>query len=458
MNVGNTVRQSEKMSTNVVDHKYNKFVKNKKVHLIRVAILAEEPIGWGSGKHFFPIILNNYRWTIENKTYKFIVNYIFDKDILIGRLNKSEFDVLLVPGGGVGDGQSIMKGFNFSIRVRKWKKKIITFIQNGGGYVGICGGAALLTDLKTQEKRPGTFLERQYNKSSLGVSCISSYYRTYAFPLFYPFQKNHPEKIGSAAYVFSFAPGETVDGLRIHTGGVPLDFQIIKDHPIFSDFTQSTQKIRWWGGPSLIVPENPDRNVKILARYPVKDLSEDSSTQIYAWKYVGGIHGLIFAFFKALKFIKKENDTLKNVFLYTYFMAGNWELTDKLIKLDYSNKPSITAEIYPNDNQGRILLCTSHPEFMIWWDGCITEMKNMGFNCLGTGLHKWEGIAPLSKTAEKEITYTWWIVRRFVAWAAKVPDEHLPPINKEEIMKNEISIISKNIFWDGNLLNQMKNI
>jgi len=429
-----------------------------KVQLIRVGILAEEPIGWGSGKHFFPIILNNYTWTISNKSYKFIVKYIFDKDILIGRLNKSEFDVLLVPGGGVGDGQSIMKGFNFSSKVRKWKKNISKFIQEGGGYVGICGGTALLTDLKTQEKKPRTFLERQYNKSSLGVSCVSSYYRTYAFPLFYLFQKNYPEKIGAAAYVFSFAPGETADGLHIHTGGVPLDFQICKDHPIFSDLTGDTQRIRWWGGPGLVVPENPDRNVKILARYPVKDLSEDTSIQIHAWKYVGGIHGLLFAFFKALKFIKKESDSLKNVFLYTYYFAGNWVLTDKIIKLDYSNKPSIAAEIYPNENEGRILLCTSHPEYMIWLDGHIVEMENTKFNCLGTGLHKWQEIAPLSKTAKKELTYTWWIVRRFVAWAAKVSDGHLPPINMEEIADKDLSILSENIFWDGSLINQMKNI
>jgi len=446
------------MSTSLANNKNNNLEKNNNVNLIRVAILADEPLFWGSGKHYFTIILNNYSWTINNKTYKFVASYIFDKDILMGRLNKSEFDVLLVPGGGVGDGLSIMKGFNLSIRVRKWKKNICRFIQEGGGYVGICGGTTLLTDLKTQEKKPRTFLERQYNKSSLGVSCVSSYYRTFAFPIFYPFQKNHPENIGAIAYVFSFAPGETADGIRLHTGGAPLDFQIFMDHPIFSDFKNNTQRIRWWGGPALLVPKNPDRKIKILARYPIKDLSENTSTRIYAWKYSGGIHGIFLAFLKALKFIKKEKGSLKNVFLYTYFMAGNWELTDKIIELDYSNKPSITAEIYPNENEGRILLCTSHPEYMVWWDGHIVETENKNFNCLGVGLHKWEGIKPLSKTAKKELTHTWWIVRRFAAWVAKVPDEHLPPINDNELIEKDISTISENIFWDGSLVNQMKNI
>ena len=433
--------------------------KNNRIQKIRVAILAEESLGWGSGKHYFPIILDNYSWTTQNKTYEINIKYIFDKDIIKGRLTTSEYDVLLVPGGGVGDGESIMKGFTFLRSVRKWKKNISAFIQDGGGYVGICGGTALATGLETGEnKKPRTFLERQYDKSSIEISCAASYYNTFAFPLLYPFQKKYPEEIGAAAYVFSFAPGETVDRVRIHSGGAPLDFQICKDHPIFSAFTHDTERIRWWGGPALILPEKPDRHVKILAKYPVQDLSENESTRIYAWKYIGGIRGLFIAFLKALKFIKKEKDNIKNVLLYTYYMAGNWEITDKIIELDYSNRPSITAEVYPNENKGRILLCTSHPEYMVWWNGHIEEMKNIDFNCLATGLHKWKEIKPLSKTVKNELTHTWWMVRRFVAWAAKVPDDHLPPIHDNTTTNNLQSIISENIFWNGRLITQMKNI
>ncbi|UCH71485.1 MAG: hypothetical protein JSW62_03550 [Thermoplasmatales archaeon] len=440
------------------DSKEKTFKKNKREHIIKIAILAEEPIGWGSGKHYFPIILNNYSWRVKNKTYKFITNYIFDKDVLEGELNTSNFDVLLVPGGGVGDGQSVTKGFTLLRSVKKWKKNISLFIKSGGGYVGICGGTALITGLKTEYKKPRTFLERQYNKSSLEISCVTSYYRTLAFPLLYLFQKNHPEKIGATAYVFSFTPGETFDNARIFTGGVPIDFQICKDHPIFSDFVHDTERIRWWGGPALILPEKPDRDVKILAKYPAQDLSENESTKINAWRYTGGVWGIFSAFLKALKFIKKEKGDLKNVFLYTYYMAGNWELTDKIIELGYSNKPSITAEIYPNKNKGRILLCTSHPEYMIWWNGSIEEIKNTNFNCLATGLHKWKQINPLSKSVTKEFTHTWWMIRRFVAWAAQIPDEHLPPIQLEKNINKIKSIISENIFWDGSLLNLMNNI
>jgi glutamine amidotransferase-like uncharacterized protein len=431
--------------------------KFKDKQILRIAILAEEPLGWGSGKHFFPIILQDYTWKTQNKIYTITTQYIYDTDIVSGRLNTAEFDVLLVPGGGVGDGQAVMKGFPFSRKINRWKKNISAFIQDGGGYVGICGGAALMTSLKTEEEKPHSFLERLYNKSSLGVSCVSSYYTSIAFAFFYPFQKNHPEKIGAMAYVFSFAPGETVDGARVHTGGAPIDYQLCKNHPIFSDRPQDTQRIRWWGGPAFIVPQNPNRDVQVLARYPKQDISDNSSLRIHAWRYVGGLNGIFKGFLKAAAYIKKEKDSLKNLLLYTYYMLGDWQLTEKVIKLDYANKPAITAEEYPNEKKGRILLCSSHPEYMVWWNGHIIPVEEKKGTCLGLGLHQWKEIASFSKDASTELTHTWWMVRRFVAWAAKVPDDELPPVEKENVGKEE-SLLLKNVFWDGSARNQMENI
>ena len=158
--------------------KSNTKIDNIKSKTIRVAVLAEEPLGWGSGKHYFMAILDGYNWTIGNNSYRFSANYVYDKDILDGRLNVSNYDVLLVPGGGVGDGESIVKGFNSLKIVRKWKKNISNFIKDGGGYVGICGGAALMTGLKTGEKKLHTLIEKLYNKSSLKVSSVTSYYKS----------------------------------------------------------------------------------------------------------------------------------------------------------------------------------------------------------------------------------------------------------------------------------------
>lgn len=433
--------------------------KDTEKRIIKVAILGEEPLGWGSGKHYFPVILDNYSWSFGETSYIFSASYIFDNDIINGKLNITNFDVLLVPGGGVGDGHAIVKGFTSYRKVRKWKKNIANFIKEGGGYVGICGGTALITGLCTESgNKFKTFTESQYDKSSLGVSCVNSYYKELAMPIVYPYQKKHPEKIGAMAYVFSFAPGETTDGLKIHTGGVPVDFQIFKDNPIFFDYNKETERIRWWGGPALIVPEQPDRKIKILARYPKIELSENDNTKIYAWRYTGGIPGLLKALFKAFKIIKSEKSRLKNLFSFAVFMAGDWERTEKLIELNFSNKPCITAEIYPNENNGRIILCTAHPEYMIWHGGQIEEVNDKDFNCMANGFHRWKNIDPLSKTLVDELTYTWWIVRRMTAWAAKIPDEHMPQITKDKINEESKKIISKNIIWDGTLSDQIENI
>jgi hypothetical protein len=94
---------------------------------------------------------------------------------------------------------------------------------------------------------------------------------------------------------------------------------------------------------------------------------------------------------------------------------------------------------------------------MVWWNGHIIPVEEKKGTCLGLGLHQWKEIASFSKDASTELTHTWWMVRRFVAWTAKVPDDELPPVEKENVGKEE-SLLLKNVFWDGSARNQMKNI
>ena len=424
---------------------------------IRVAVLAEEPLGWDSGKPFFLALLQGYSWTAKNLRFQVVAEYLTDQDILNGRLTVDAFDVLVVPGGGVGDGHAITKGFTFSPRVRRWKKHIASYVEDGGGYVGICGGAALMTDLQTKQGKPRTFLVRQYQKSALSVSCISSYYRSFAFPLLYPFQRNHPEAVGAAAYVFSFAPGKTVDGAWVHTGGAPVDFRINRNHPLFAD-AKPVERIRWWGGPGLIVPEHPDREVHVLAWYPEVDLSSNPATRIYAWRYTGGVWGLKKAVFDAFRLVKKEHAPLKKTLLYSFYLAGGWQRTDRVINVDQANRPAITAEVYPNANKGRILLCTAHPEYMKWNQGHIQEHSGEEFTSIGTGFRRWEDVEALRTLLDTQVTATWWMVRRFVAWAAKVPDDLIPPIEAAIPSEADQKQLLPYIVWDGSQANQFLTI
>lgn len=423
---------------------------------IKVAILAEEPIGWGSGKHFFPAILQGYSWQGKKQRYVIETSYVFDKDIYENKLNSSQYDVLLVPGGGVGDGECIAKGLTFLPKVRTWKKHIQSFIKDGGGYIGICGGTALLTNLKTANKK-STIMEKLYDKSSLKVSVVKSYYKEMALPIFYLFQRQSPEKIGPLAYVFSFQPGKTVDNQKIVAGGIPITCTINNRHDFFTGFSKNHITLRWWGGPGLFVPKNTDREVSILARYPSVDFSTEAKTKLNAWMYTGGIVGLLRGLKKAAFYIKKHNKSFKELLTYAFYFAGDWEKTEKIIDLDLANRPCITTEIYPNDNKARIFLCATHPEYMIWKDGRIKEVEDNDFNCIGSGFHRWESIKDFSPDGLRELTHSWWVIRRAVAWAAKIPSEDYPPIYETED-KMILKELKNDVFWDGTIDHQMAKI
>lgn len=444
--------KKKKMKQNVSSSKKNIVIK-------KVAMLSDEPFFWTTcAKRFFKIIINNYEWTTNLTTYKLKLDEISDKEILKGKLSTANYDVLLIPGGGVGDGHSITKGFKISPRVRKWKKKIQKFVKDGGSVIGFCGGTSLITPLKTDNRKPSSFCERQYNKSSIDITNTVSYYKYLAFPLFYPFQKKYPERIGTTAYVFSFKPTKTADGTIFHTGGVPIEINLLKNNPIFTDYTKDTLTVRWWGGQALITKNTLDRNVTICATYPKKELHEDKRTRIHAWRYTGGIIGLIRGFFKAMHFAKQERIKIFNAFMFTYYFAGNWKLSDKLIESDLANRPCIVTEEYPNANKARIILCTLHPEYMVWWDGHIEERKNNDYNCLAKGLYQWKDIKTLKKPVDDNLTHTWWVVRRFVAWASKIPDKDMPPIEKQKVKLEDLKQINRSLLWDGTMLNQMECI
>jgi hypothetical protein len=429
------------------------------INIIKIAILAEEPLFWGSRKYYHKIILDDYSWEAAGNKYKFIASFVYDKDITDGKLNDSDFDVLIIPGGGVGNNEALLKGFTFLPKVQKFKRNIIKYVKNGGGVIGICGGAALITNLSVGDgRKPTSIIERLYDKSSLNISCVSSYFRSLAFPLLYPFQKNHPEHVGSSAYAFSFAPGNTEDGKKIMTTGCPIDIQIDKNNPIFINYSDDIRRIRWWAGQALIPPEKTDRIFQVLARFPSEDISENSNLHVNAWRYIGGIHGIVRGIIRAANFIKNNDLRLSYLPLLTYYLTCDWDYTDTPIEMDLGNRPCMTAEIYPNENAGRIILSTVHAEYSIWWGGHIEKNDNESPNCIGSGLYQWKDIDSPSESMQKELTYNWWILRRMVAWCAKVKDEQLPPKELGEINQIVKQNIIQKLFWDGTKIHQYKSI
>jgi len=392
---------------------------NDDVVEIKVAILAGERL-MVSRIEYFIEMLTDYEWVAGNTKYRFDVNFVVDKDIIHGRLKTKNYDMIVVPGGGVGDGESVARCFP-TLKNWIWKRNFANFIKDGGGYYGVCGGAALITDL---DKKPGSFLEYAYEKSSFGITCVKSHYESVADPLLSKFGGLPPEYVGEAAYV-QFSGWDISNYTINYITGACLACPISKNNPIFEDYLEDTRRIRWIGGPGLVVPENPDREISVLAYYPEEELSDNKSTDVYAWKYIGGIRGIFQAFIKNRK-NTQASATVGNLANVWAFL-GDWERTDKIIKTNFSNRPAMTAEIYPNENQARIVLTGLHPEYNVWWGGEIVEAEDTDDNTLWDALHGWVNITPNSEALEWK--YNYWINRRSVAWISKlVPDNDLPPV------------------------------
>ncbi len=395
--------------------------------IINVAILAEEPIGWGSGKFFFLELLDSYEWQVDNKSYQFSAEYIFDKDILDGKLNVDNYDCLVIPGGGVGDGESMVKGFYRLPHVQRWKTKINEFVKSGGGVCGFCGGSLLITD---QVQEPKTFALRQYETSSLGFSSVSSDLDLVKIPIgLFSLRYKYDE---AASYYLWLGNATTTEGEYITAMGAAMDITLDRNHPIFNNFTNETEHITWCGGPIFYIPDTSNTNAQAIGFYPKEELSDNESTMMNLWKYVGGLRGYIKTFLelrRTYEGIYHEKPSLIRLLFLSIVMAGDWDKTDIKVEFNMSNKPCMTSEIFPNENQARIFLCALHPEYPTWWGGYLEESEDTdnNFRGGGYGFYTWRGITPPNITPGSEDTHSWWIVRRAVAWISKIPDSDFPP-------------------------------
>jgi hypothetical protein len=365
---------------------------------------------------YFVAILNGYQWTVGNVSYKFTIYKITDKEIFQFKLTPKNYDLLIIPAM---EADSLhVKRFLPTIRNIIWEKNIARFIKNGGGYLGYCAAAMLAGDSGLSPMPIQRIMN--VNLGITDIKIISQNGIPFISQLF-----NHPENIGPNAY--NYFSGWDVTNKSHSISGVPLDFTVNRDNPIFDDLHEETRRIRWVGGGELLVPNQPkpDNNITILAYYPEEEISDNVSTQIHAWKYTGGLIGFLKGFIRA----RKHGGTISQKTYLTPFMATDWKQTDKIIQTNLSNKPFMTMETYPNNKKGRIILCIGHPEMSVFWGGHIEEKTDTNKNCLFDALHYWKDYIPFNETLQDEDKYNWWMVRRQAAWVSKVvPDNDLPPI------------------------------
>jgi hypothetical protein len=398
---------------------------------IRIALFTMGDL-YGSTIQIYLDIFDEYQWVVDNVTYYFSINKIEDKDIQKGELTLKNYDVLLIPY--MEASYLIFKHFFPSFKNFIWKKMFSNFIKEGGGYVGYCASANLITKLNNQ---PDTINEFIYKKMHIDITEVQSKDEL-GFPFLIQFS-GYPEKIGSQAYVWFSGWNES--NLSHWFGGCCLDVVVEKDNPIFNDLYENSRRIFWCAGSPLLVP-NSSSNVKSIAYFPEEEISSNKSTQVHAWKYTGRFFGLLKGFIKSFK----TKESISDLFYFTPFKAIDWEMTDKIIETNVANETFMTMEEYPNENNGRLILCSGHPEDRVWWGGYIKEKKDTDHNCLYDSLHYWTNITPTYKTLANEETYNWWLVRRHAAWVSKVPNKDLPPIYGPSQIKDIFPYIKKSPF------------
>ena len=395
---------------------------------VNIALYSSTPIGWDkSAALWYHPILENYTWSIGNKTYKFIITPVSDDNITSGNLDISNYDILLVPGGGVGDEQAIVKGtLPNRPNVVKWKEAIVKYISDGGGYVGYCGGTCLMAEL---EKKPETILEKNYQRCSIGASSVKVDYKDVANFFTCHFRKDGYKKMGAATYIMWSAYTDETNGYPDYNG-LCFDVKLNKSHPIYKDYPEDTCRVRWIGGPALVVPTNSSNNISAGAFYPNEKVCENESQRVHYWKYTGGLIGYIRGVFRGIKWCRTHDLPISEAFIAAMELAPDWDQVDEYVDLNFSGKPCISTEIYPNENEGRIVLNALHPERNVWWGGHIEEAEDTNKNYVAEGLFTLTDYIPFEETPEDEETHTWGMVRREIAWAAKVPDTDLPPIDQ----------------------------
>jgi hypothetical protein len=358
---------------------------NNDQNVVRVAILDAVIPSFISPEHIIDAI-DGYSWEVEEKSYIFKVNWITDGQIRRGKLNRNNYDVLIIPGIG--------KEFKhiFDGKIARWKNQIRQFIENGGGYVGMCGGANMAVSSHVPFNQRGwktpTFWEWFMNKSCLGIVEAKSY-QDMGDPFAATFLWKNPARLGISAFIWYNFTNEGV--------GVSTNLTINTTHPIFNGYEKSYRLMRWNSGPALIPFSE---NVSVLAWYPETNISGPNgspNTSIHSWKYVGPLSG---------HFLKQRS-------------LDFWD-KDVILETHLAGKPAAIADNY---GDGRVVVYGPHPEHEVLFDEQIIESEDTNNNhlFLKDRLYKKE-------YTNENLSYNWWVVRRSVAWSANVPDDSLPPI------------------------------
>jgi len=349
-------------------HTMTTAVSNSADQVITVALYDT----WGRNNRYIEEILD-YSWTINNYTYQFHVTTI-DTDAIADiensdtiTLTNENFDVFII---GASADSYLVDGQDAT-----WKNNVRQFVGNGGGYLGICGGA----NAGSQGfENPQNWFHRRVNKGVLGLADV------YINDNFLS-EWQYLMKFGFGGSDFESPLGTTPSYISVNTS--------VANNPentIFKEYNKNYRYITYAGGPGM---------------YP-------------AYKDDAKLGSLI-----PLLLYNEEPMITKPIHYWIPTPTG-WSILKNVTTHLYGTYAGIATNY---NDRGRVVLYGPHPEDSVIVNGTVQEYLGNGmlnfvfpfetyvFNYFGTALDN---------------SYNWWIVRRSVAWAAHIPDADLPPIKE----------------------------
>ncbi|MEA2054968.1 MAG: hypothetical protein U9O96_07700 [Candidatus Thermoplasmatota archaeon] len=313
-----------------------------------------------------------YGWTIDGIHYQFNVSELSRREAMgkgIKPLNTENYDVLAIGASA----RQYIHGID-----TRWKENVRKFVADGGGYVGICGGA---NEASQGMPNPSTLIDRIIDAGALGIANVYI----------------NDDQDEEWQYLYK------TSGM---SGGVPIACNF-SNHPIVSVSPNNPRLIRYEGGPSMYLADKIDPllgDVIPLATY-AEEISEKAP--IHFWKKVG----------------------------------GGWQI-EAPISTDVKGQYAAIATTYGN---GRVALFGPHPEEPASIGGHVEEFLGRSKYALFKEdyLYRW------ADGQSMDWSYNWWMLRRAAAWAAGIPDEHLPPIDDMEIFLVEPSALHPALYING---------
>jgi len=189
-------------------------------------------------------------------------------------------------------------------------------------------------------------------------------------------------------------------------GGVPISCTIT-DHPILNVCPDNSRVIRYEGGPGMHLADGTDPLLGEVVPLAIYAEEVSDKAPIHFWKKIG----------------------------------GEWQIEAPVV----TNLKGEYAAISTTYGKGRVALFGPHPEERTVLGGHIEEFLGRSKYALFREdyLYKWvDG-------EEANWSYNWWMLRRAVAWAAGVPDDHLPPIDDMEIFLVEPNVWRPALYVGG---------